>query len=197
MSAVNAFRDSTELRDQPLEKTSDAIPPALDQRTGDISQPTLYVKADDVSELKIDYGIVQRHATAKSSYLADSQPEDSHWTFSGHDKIDFSTSTSTAVVLPELQRDTICGWCACLQISYKPSQGVVSCGSCFTPYQPNDLAAMGWDLEENQIAEPSVNLPSGLNDDQGDLVNHASRPEVTTLGSHGNELEDFSWFMAS
>ena len=191
MSAVYTFRTSTKRHDQPPEKTSDVIPPALDQLTRDISQPTLYMEADDASELKIDYGIIQRHATAEFPYLADSRPEDSHWASSGREKIDFSTS-STAVVLPELQPDTICGWCGCLQISYKPSQGVVSCDGCFTPYQPNDLAATGWDLEEYRRTEPSVSLQSGLHNNQGDLVNHASRPEVTTLGSHGNDLEDLS-----
>ena len=123
MATVNTFHDPTKRRDQPLEETSETTPPVLDQRKGDISQPTLYMKADAVSEPKNDCGIVQGHATAKPLYLADLQPEDSHWTFSDHDEIDPSISTSAGVSLPELQPDTVCSWCGCLQFSYKPSQG--------------------------------------------------------------------------
>ena len=74
---------------------------------------------------------------------------------------------------------------------------MVSCDGCFTPYQPNDLAAAGCGLGEFGSTEPSYNPPCGLNDFQGDLVNYDSRPEITTSGSQGNDLDDFSWFMAS
>ncbi|KAK0508393.1 hypothetical protein JMJ35_009477 [Cladonia borealis] len=182
---------------QPLEKTSETTPPTLDQRKGDISQPKTYMKADAVSELKNDSRIVQRHATTRSPYLADPEPEDRYWTFGDHNEIDPAISTSSAVLLPELQPDTICTWCGCLQISYKPSQGVVSCDGCFTPYQPNDLAAAGWGLGEYGSTEPSFDPPSGVDYSQGELMTYASRPEVTASGSQGNDLDDFSWFMGS
>ena len=195
--AVTTFHGLTEPRDQPLEETSQVIPPALVQLKGEISQPTLHNEADIVSEPKNDGGSIQRHATARSPCLADPQPEDGDWAFGEYNEIDPAISTGTAVFPPELQPDTVCSWCGCLQNSYKPSQGVISCDGCFTPYQPNDLATAGWGLKRSRISEPSFDSPSGLNNFQGDLVNHASSPQVTTLGSHGNDLEDFSWFMAS
>ena len=197
MATINNFHDPTKRRDQPLERTSETMPLDLDQRKGDISQPTLYMRADAVSEPNNDCGIVQRHATAKPLYLADFQPEVSHWTFGDNDEIDPSISTCAAVFPPELQPDTVCSWCGCLRISYKPSQGVVSCDDCFTPYEPDDLTATGCGFGEYGSTEISFKPASGLNDFQGDLVNHALRPEVTASGSQGNDLDDFSWFMGS
>ena len=191
------FHDPTKRRDQPLEKTSETIPPALDQRERDSSQFTLYMTADAESEPENDCGIVQRYATAKPLYLPDLQPEVSPWTVSDHDEIDPSISTSAPVFLPELQPDTACSWCGCLQFSYQPLQGVVSCDGCLTPNQPNDLATVGWGLGEYRNSEPSFNPPSGLNNFQGDLANYAPRLEATASGSQGNDLDDFSWFMAS
>ena len=196
MAAVNTFNDSTKSRDQHPEETSEAITPTLDQRKGDISQPILYMKADTVSEPKNDCGIVQRHATAKSSYLADLQPEDSHWTFSDRNEIEPTISTSTAVFLPKLSPDTVCTRCGCLQISHNQWVDAVSCDGVI-PYQPNNLAAAGWGLEKYRSTEPYFNPPGGLNNTQGGLVNHALRPEVTTSDSPENDLDDFSWFMAS
>ena len=189
--------DPTKRRDQPLETTSESIPPTLYQRKEDISQPTLYMKADAVSEPKNVCGIVQRHTTTKPLYLTHLQPEISHWTFIDYDGMDPSISASGAIFLPVIQPDTVCNWCGCLQYSYKSSQGVVSCDGCHMPYQPNDLVAADWGLEQYRSTETSSNPPSGLNDFQGDLVSHASRPEVTASGSEGNDLDDFSWFMAS
>ena len=194
---IDNFLDPTKRRDQPPETTSESILPTLDQRKGDISQHTLYMKADAVSERKNDCEVVQRTATTKPLYLTDLQPAISHWTFIDYDGIDPSISTSAAVFFPELPPDTVCSWCGCLQFSYKPSQGAVSCDGCFTPYQPNDLAAADRGLEEYRSTEPPFNLPSGFNDFQGDLVNYDSRPEITTSASQGNDLEDFSWFMGS
>ena len=194
--AVTTFHGLTEPRDQPLEETSQVIPPALVQLK-EISQPTLYNEADIVSEPKTNGGSVQRHATAGSPCLADPQPEDGFWAFGDYNEIDPVISTGTAVFPPELQPDTVCSWCGCLLNSYKPSQGVISCDDCLAPYQPNDLAAAGWGLGEYRSTEPLLNPPSAPNNLQGEWVNHALRPEVPTLGSHGNDLGDFSWFMAS
>ena len=195
--AVKPFHGLTEPRDQPLEETSQVIPPALVQRKGEISQPTLYNEADIVSEPKNDGRSVQRHATARSPCLADPQPEDGYWAFGEYNEIDPAISTGNAIFPLELQPDTVCSWCGCLQNSYKPSQGFISCDNCLAPYQQNDLAAAGWGLGEYRSTEPLFNPPSGLNSLQSEWVNHALRPEVTTLGSHGNDLDDFSWFMAS
>ena len=174
-----------------LKEKSAAVPPALDQRKGDIiGQATSYIEPNTVSVQENDWKVVPKQANAKSRYLR-------HWTFAHHHMIKPAKSTTTVAPLPKLQPDTVCGRCGCLQISYKPSRGVVSCDRCFTPYQQNDLAAAGWGLEEYRSTEPAFDPPSGLSDFQGDLVNHALTPEVTTLGSHGNDLDDFSWFMAS
>ena len=197
MFTINTFYEPTRRRDQPLEKVLERIPPPLDQRQGEIGEPTLYLKADTVSERKYDRGIVQRHATAKPLYLADFQPEVSHWAFSDNDEIDPSISTRAAVFLPELQPDTVCNWCGCLRISYKPLQGVVSCDDCFTTYEPDDLTAAGCGLGEYGSTDISFDPPSELNDFQGDSVNYALRPEITASGSQGNDLNDFSWFMGS
>ena len=197
MVTVYTFHDPAKRCDRPLKETSETTPPVLDQRKGDISQPTLYMKADAESEPENDCGIVQRHATAKPLYLPDLQPEVSPWTVSDHDEIDPSISTSAPVFLPELQPDTACSWCGCLQFSYKPSQGVVSCDGCFTSYHPNDLTAVFCGLGEYGSTEISFDPLSGLNDFQGDLVNYEPRPEITTPSTRGNDLDDFSWFMVS
>ena len=197
MAAINTFRGSANGRDQHLEETSKTIPPALDQRKRDISHPTLDMNADTVFERKNDCGIIQRHANARYPYVVDPQPEDRHSTFGDHNEIDPAISTTTAAPLPGLQSNTFCSRCGCLRTSYKPSQGLVSCDGCFTPYQSNDLAAACWGLGNHRSIEPSFDPPSGLSDYQSELGNHALTPEITTLGSHGNDLDDFSWFMAS
>ncbi len=197
MTAENTSRSPSKRHDQPLEETSQAVPPALDQREGDISQSTLYTEVNTMSEPKKDWGIVQRHTTAKSPYVAEPRPEDRYWTLSDHNELEPALITTTAASLSELQPDAVCSWCGCLWISYKPSQGVVSCDRCFTPHQPYSSTASGWDIGEYQNTDQSFNSASGPKNPQGDLVNYASRPEVTTSGSHGNDLDDFLWFMAS
>ena len=195
--AMKTFHRLTEPRDQPLEETSQVIPPALVQRKGEISQPTLYNEADIVSEPKTNGGSVQRHATARSPYLGDPQPEDGDWAFGEYNDIDPPISATSAAPLPVLQPDTVCSWCGCLQMSYKPSHSVLSCDRCFSPYQPNDVTARGWNFGEYQSTDQYPNSASGLDSSQGELMNYASRPEITTSGTHGHDLDDFSWFMAS
>ncbi len=197
MITVNTLHGLTKHCDQPLEETLAVIPPALNQRKRNISQPTLYTEADTVSEPKNDWGIVQSHANARFPYSPDSRPEDRYWTFSDHNQIDPAISTTSAASLPALQSDTVCSWCGCLQISYKPSQGIVSCDTCFTPYQPDDFTASGRDLGEYQSTDQSFNPASGLDTSPGDLVDYASRPDIPLSSSYGNDLDDFSWFMAS
>ena len=162
-----------------------------------ISQPKLYTKADLVSGQENKWPIVQRHANTKSPYLPDTQPEDGYWTFDHHNRISPAISPNTVPSLPKLQPDAFCGWCGSFQISYKPSQGVVSCDICFTPYQPNDSTLPAWDYGQYRSRKQSFDLASGLDTSQSELVNHASWPDVTASDSYGGDIDDFSWFMAS
>ena len=196
-NAINTFSGPTKCRDQPPEKTSEAIIPVLGQRKDDFGQLTSYIEVDTASVPKNDCSMVQRHANAKSPHVVDPQSENRRWTFGDHIEIDPAVSTTTAAPFPGLQSDTFCSWCGCLQNLYKPSQGLVSCDGCFTPCQSSDLAAARWDLEDCRSTEPSFDPPSGLSDLQGDLENHALTPEVTSMGTYGNDPNDFSWFMSS
>ena len=76
-------------------------------------------------------------------------------------------------------------------------QGVVSCKTCFTPYQPNNYTLPAWDSGQYRSTDQSFDPASGLDTSQGDLVNYASWPDVTTSSGYGNDIDDFSWFMAS
>lgn len=197
MFAVETFGGLTERRDQLLEEASQVTPLALDGGEGEIGQPTFHNEADIVYEPKNDWGSIQRHATAKSPCLTDPQPKDRHWTFSDHNEVDPPISATSAAPLPVQQPDTVCSRCGCLRISYKPSHGVLSCDRCFSPYQPNDFTARGWNFGEYQSTDQYSNSASGLDNTQGELMNNASGPEITTSGTHGHNLDDFSWFMAS
>ena len=180
-----------------LGETSIGISTALHPRRGDTSQTTLYTEANTVSEQGNDRVIVQRNEVAKSAYLPDQPPEDRNWKISDISEIDSTISTTTADPLPEQQPDAVCGWCGSFQISYKPSQGVVSCDDCFTIYQAKDSGAPGWDFGHHQSTDQSSNPANGLDCSQGDLVDYASWPDVTASSGYGNDVDDFSWFMAS
>ena len=198
MTVANPVRGSTIYFPEFLKEKSAAIHPVLDQRKGDIiGRPTPHNKANTVSEQENDWTVVQQHGNAKSTYLPESPSENRYWTFSHHNQINPAISTSTVTPLPELQPDTICGLCGCLPISYKASHGMVSCDRCFTPYQPTDLTASGWNLGEYQSTDQTFNPANGLDSSLGDMVDDVSGPEVTTWGSHGNDLDEFSWSLAS
>ena len=197
-AVTTPVRGSTIHSQESLKEKSAAIPPAPDQRKGDTSgQPTLYTEANTVSEQENDWTVVQKDANAKSPYLPDSASEDRYWTVSHQNQNNPAISTTTVAPLPESQPDTVCGWCGCLQISYKPSHGVVSCDRCFTPYEPNDLTASAWNHGEYQSTDQPLSPANGLGSSHGEIVDYAARPEVTTWGSQGNDLDDLSWFIAS
>lgn len=169
----------------------------LDQRRGDTSQTTLYTEANTVSEQGSDCAIITRNEAAKSAYFPDPPPEDRYWTVSDISEINPTISTTTAGPLPEQQPEAVCGWCGSFQISYKPSQGVVLCDDCFTPYQADDSKIPGWDFGHPQSTDQSSNPANGLDCSQGELVDYASWRDVTTSNSFGGDIDDFSWFMAS
>ena len=180
---------------QPLEETSAAIPTTLRPRS--ISQPMLYTKADTVSERENDWPIVQRHANAKCPLLAEANPEDGCWTFDHHNQISPAISPDTIPSLPKLEPDAFRGWCGSFRTSFKPSEGVVSCDICFTPYQPTSSTLPGWDLGQLRSTDQSFHPAGELDALQDDSTNHAAWPDVTTSSSYGNDIDDFSWFMAS
>ena len=195
MIADNTSSGPTKRPDQTLEETLAGAPIAFDPWNGDISQSTLYTEADTVAEQENNWGIVQ--AIAKSPYLPNTQPEDRYWVYNNRNQIGPTISTGTAALLPEQQPDAVCGWCGSFQTSYKPSQGVVLCDICSSQYELNDFTASGWGLGECRSTDQSFNPASGLNTSQSELVNYASWPDVTTSGSYGGDIDDFSWFMAS
>ena len=196
-SAENTSRGPIKRRDHLLEETSAEIFISFHSGRGDISQSTFCTEPDAVSKQEKNWAIVQGHANPKSLYLLDTQPVDRYRTFSDHDHIDHGISPNTAPPLRELQADTFCGWCGSFQISYKPSQGVVSCDICFTPYQLNNPTLPGWDPGQYRSTDQSFNPASGVDTSQGDSTNYAPWPDVTTSSSYGNDIDDFSWFMAS
>ena len=184
-------------RDDPLGEVLEAKPSALDPWRGDTSQTTLYTEAKTVYEQGNDRAIIQRNEVAKSAYLPDPPPEDRYRTFDDFSQIDPTISTTAAGPLPEQQPDAVCGCCGSLQISYKPSQDVISCDDCFTPYQPNDSTLPGWDLGRPRSTDQSLSPAGRLDTSRSELGNHASWPDLTTSSSYGNDVDDFSWFMAS
>lgn len=191
MVPENTSRAATEHCNQPLEETSVIVPPAGDQRKGELNRTKLCAEADTVSEQEVDWGIVQRHLTAKF------QPEDRYWILTDYSHTGRTISTIAAAPLAEQQPDAACGWCGSFQISYKPSQGVVSCDICSTPYQQNTPTPSGWDPGQYRSTDRSLIPASGLDTSQGDSTNAASWPDVTRWSSYGNDIDDFSWFMAS
>ena len=192
--AKNTSRHATEHCNQPLEKTSAILPPVRDQRRRKFNRTMLYAEADTVFEPEVAWGIVQRYATAIYPHLPDTQPEDSHWTFSDHNPIGHAIPPNTAPSLHEPQTHTVCGWCGSFQISYKPSQGVVSCDICSTPYHANGFTPASWDLEPPRSTVNSINFSSWFDSFQGDSTNFASWPDVATSNSYGNDMDDFLWF---
>ena len=169
----------------------------LDPWKGNTSQMTPYTKISTVSRKGNAGVIIRRHATAESLYQPNTQPEDTYWTSNIGNEIGPANSVTTAASLPELQTDTVCGWCGSVQTSYKPVQGVVLCDICLPQYQHNDLTASGWDIAQPQSTDQSFNPASGLDSFLGDSTNVALWPDATASSSHGNDIDDFSWFMAS
>ena len=197
MTTANTSSGPTERRDHRLEGTATAIPIASQPWKGDISRPALYIEDNTVSEQDNNWGIVQGHANGKSPYFPDPSPDDRR-PISDQYQIDPTKSIDTTVSLPLLQPDTVCGLCGSLQASYKPSPGVVLCDICSSQYQLNDLTALGLGLGEYRSTDQSFHPASELDTShQGDSTNHASWPDVTTSSGYGNDIDDFSWFMAS
>ena len=189
--------DLTKNCDHSVGETVGGIPTGSDSRRGNTSQMTPCTEISTVSMKGNDRAIVQRHSTAESPYLPNTLPEDMCRTSNIGNEIGPAILVTTAAPLPELQTDTVCGWCGSVQTSYKQVQGVVLCDICLSQYQQNDLTAAGWDLGQPRSMDQSFNLTSELEPFQGDSTNFASWPDVTTSSGYGGDIDDFSWFIAS
>ena len=171
--------------------------PTTSELWRDFNQRTLHTIIVTISRHENDRAIAQRDSTAVCPSQPNTQPEDRHWTSNSGNEIGPANSVTTAASISELQTDTVCGWCGSVQTCYKPMQGVVLCDTCLPQYLQNDLTASGWDTGQPESTDQFYNLTSGLDSFQGDSMNLAAWPDVTKSNSYGNDIDDFSWFMAS